>query len=328
MRRVLVLLTILWLCTALRAEAMKLGEVRSFMYLLQNVEDPKTLKALVESDYDMVVIEPTATVKDHEDFDIKAAVEQLHAGKKGRVVLAYINPGQAESYRTYWKADWKKPTKTSAGNPDFILKADPDGWEENYNVAYWDKRWQEVFATGEQSEVKRAMEAGFDGVYLDWVAAYEEDDVVAAAKKANIDPAEAMVDFLLLIRKTAREINPNAVVIQQNATGLIDEDPRLKDAIDGLGVEDTWFGGNANAKWGSKGAGDKPNRYKGDGSTTELLKQYEKYLSAGKPVFTIDYCVNPANAAKVYESAREHKLVSLVTQVSLDHLTTTPPPKR
>jgi len=252
----------------------------------------------------------------------------LHAGRPSRLVFAYLNLGQAESYRTYWTKDWKAPTPHQRGNPDFILTPDADGWADNYTVAYWDRRWQEIFATGQASLLRQAMEAGFDGVYLDWVNAFDDAQVVAEAKKAGIDPAKAMVDFLLLVRRTAREINPHALIVQQNAVYLLDADPRLLSAIDALGVEDTWFGGKAGAKWGSRQAGDIPNHYGAESSTASLLKQYAKYQAAGKPVFTIDYCVKPANAEKVYRDAARHSLIPLVTQVSLDHLTTTPPPSR
>jgi cysteinyl-tRNA synthetase, unknown class len=170
------------------------------------------------------------------------------------------------------------------------------------------------------------MAAGFDGVYLDWIDAYDDDHIAPQAKAAGVDPVKAMVDFLLLIRQTARTINPNAIVIQQNAYGLIDADPRLLTAIDAIGIEDTWFSGKANAKWNSKNAGDLPNRDKEEDSTAARIVQYQKYLVAGKPVFTIDYCINEKNAAQVYKESRAHGFIPLVTRVSLDHLTTTPPP--
>ncbi len=305
---------------------MALKDVRTFMYQLQEIEKPAAVEALARSKYDLLVVEPTGTIRDQKGFDTRAMVARLHAGKPGRIVLAYVNPGQAESYRSYWKADWRAPTKGAKGSPDFILIPDPDGWSDNYTVAFWDPRWQAIFASGPESEVRAAMAAGFDGVYLDWIDAYDEGRVVAEAKRQNVDPARAMVDFLLLIRKTAREINPEALVVQQNAIELIDADPRLVNAIDGLGVEDTWFGGKANAKWGAKGAGDVPNRYEDESSTAGRLKQYEKFVAAKKPVFTIDYCVKAENAAKVYSEAVRRGLVPLVTQVSLDRMTSTPPP--
>jgi cysteinyl-tRNA synthetase len=305
---------------------MPLTRVRTFMYQLQGIENPAAVAALAKSDYDLLVVEPTGTVRDQATFDMKGMVAKLHEGKSGRIVLAYLDAGQAESFRGYWKPDWKAPTRTARGNPDFILIPDPDGWSDDYVVAYWDPRWQQTIAGGKDSQVRAAMAAGFDGVYLDWIDAYSDDRVVEEAKKEKVDPAHAMVDFLLLIRKSAREINPAALVVQQNAIELIDADPRLLDAIDALGVEDTWFAGKSNAKWGTKNAGDVANRYKDESSTAGRLKQYAKYQKAGKPVLSIDYCLKPKNAAMVYEEARKHGLIPLVSQVPLDRLTETPPP--
>jgi cysteinyl-tRNA synthetase len=304
---------------------MPLAAVRTFMYQLQNLEDPRALDALAQSPYDMLVVEPTATTSDNAGFDMKAMVNRLHAGRPGRIVLGYLDAAQAETFRTYWEKTWIAPTRTAHGSPAFLISPDPDGWSGDFPVAYWDRNWQDIIAAGPDSQVKRLMRAGFDGLYLDWIDAWDFDPVVAEAKKQHVDPARAMVDFLSLIRTTARALNPDALVVQQNAYTLLDADPRLLNAIDALGVEDTWFSGKADAKWGSKGAGDVANKEKDADSTAARLKQYEKFLAAGKPVFTIDYCVNPANAAVVYSQATTHHLVPLVTEVSLDRMTATPP---
>jgi len=304
---------------------MALGSVKTFMYQLQNIEDPAALDALAKSNYDLLVVEPTALVTGNAGFDMKAMLAKLRAGKPDRIILAYLDACQAESFRTYWQKSWKAPTKTAKGVPDFILTPDPDGWSDDYTVAYWDPRWQAIFATDKDAQVHQVMNAGFDGVYLDWIDAWDFDTAVAEARRQKVDPAKAMVDFLLLIRKEARAINPRALVIQQNAFTLIDADPRLKDAIDGMGVEDTWYSGKSDATWTSKTAGDVPNKDRGESSTAARLVQYQKFLAAGKPVFTIDYCLDTAHAAGVYAEARKHGLVPLVTRVTLDHLTTTPP---
>ena len=301
---------------------MALAAVKTFMYQLQNLEDSDSLGALARSSYDLVVVEPTGTTVGNAGFDMKGMVAKLHGGRAGRIVLAYLDAGEAETFRTYWGKDWVAPTRTAKGQPDFILIPDPDGWSGDYPVAYWDRRWQAVMVL----QVKLLMRAGFDGVYLDWIDAWDDDTIRTQANLQKVDSARSMVDFLSLIRSTARGINPNALLVQQNAFGLIDADPRLTDAIDALGVEDTWYSGEADAKWDSKKSGDIPNREHDESSTGARLKQYEKFLAAGKPVFTVDYCLNPKNAARVYAEARAHHLIPLVTRVSLDHITTTPPP--
>ena len=79
--RVTLLLLVILAAPCLAQERMPLGQVRNFMYQLQNLENPAALEALAKSDYDLLVVEPTATVKDNQDFDVKGMVRRLHAGK-------------------------------------------------------------------------------------------------------------------------------------------------------------------------------------------------------------------------------------------------------
>lgn len=302
---------------------MSISDVRTFMYQLQNIEQPRALDALAATDYDLLVIEPTFNIKGNETFDIAGALAKLRAAKPDRLILAYYDPCQAETFRSYWQPAWIAPTKKKPGSPAFLLTPDPDGWSGDFNVAYWDPAWQNVVL----ADVRAIMSKGFDGLYLDWIDAYDDDAVAKHAKAANVAPAQAMVDFLLEIRETARSTTPGAVIVQQNAIYLPNADARWSAAVDAVGVEDTWFHGKANAKWGSKNAGDLANKDKDDSSTAARLKQYAAIKALGKPVLTIDYCRNKAHAAQVYNDARANGLVPLVTQVSLDHLTETPPPK-
>jgi cysteinyl-tRNA synthetase len=305
---------------------MDLAAVRTFMYQLQDLEAGDAVKQLAQSNYDLLVVEPTFLSRDQQKFDAAAMTRQLHAGKPGRIVLGYLNIGEAESYRNYWQKDWKAPAAGRAGEPAFILTPDPDGWADNYPVAFWDPAWQKIVAGGKQSLVQQIMATGFDGLYLDWVDAYDDDVVAGEAKRQKINPAKAMVDWIAQIAKSAKQVNPQALIVPQNAVGLIDEDAGYAKAIDGIGVEDTWFSGKADTPWGKAAGGDIANRGKAEDSTAGRLAMYQKYLRAGKPVFSIDYCLKPENAQRVYAEARKAGLVPLVTQVSLSKMTTTPPP--
>lgn len=301
---------------------MNLAAVRTFMYQIDQVERPGAVDRLAATSYDLLVVEPTLTISDHAGFDAAGMVAKLHAAKPGRIVLAYLDVGEAEHYRAYWQKAWRPPTRQQKGDPDFILTTDPDGWSENYPVAYWDARWQEITT----AEVRRVMAAGFDGLYLDWIDGYEDETVAAEAKRRHVDAARAMVDWIAKIRATAREVNPRALVVGQNGVYLIDRDRRYAEVIDGIGFEDTWFGGKANTPWGKPKGGDIANRYKDESSTARRIEQYKKYLAAGKPVFTIDYCLKAENAKRVYEASRAAGFVPLVTQVALSRVTETPPP--
>lgn len=324
MKTILIILTFISISD--HANEPDLKAVRTFMYQIDGLDQPKAIERLANSSYDLLVVEPTATTRDNATFDMKGMVAKLHAGKPGRIVLAYVDAGQAERFRGYWAKDWQPPTKDHKGQPDFILTSDPDGWHDDFPVAYWDKRWQEIMASGPRSEVRQVMQAGFDGLYLDWIDGYSDEAIAAEAKRQKINPASAMVDFIGTIRKAAREVNPHAIIIAQNAAYLIDEDARYTDVIDGIGFEDTWFGGKANTPWGKPKGGDIPNRDKDESSTARRVRQYQKYLKANKPVFTIDYCLKPGNAKRVYEASRAAGFVPLVTQVSLSRMTETPAP--
>ncbi|NJM29565.1 MAG: glycoside hydrolase, end-alpha-1,4-polygalactosaminidase [Rhizobiales bacterium] len=303
-----------------------LRSVKTWMYLLQRLEEPALIEQAAASNYDLFVIEPGLDFKDGA-YDAAGLVKALRTKPDGnkRLLLAYIDIGQAEDFRSYWARDWKPPTSGKPGFPEFLLAPDPDGWAGDYGVAYWHPEWKSIWL-GENGLISRLAKRGFDGVYMDWVAACEEQSVRRAAAKAGLDPAREMMSLIKAIRTEGQKVNPDFLVVPQNAADLIDSDPEFYAAIiDGLGVEDTWHRGSANASWNSKRAGDlKPS---GDETTARKIASYLRYLDRGIPVFTIDYCVSKKNAARVYKEAQAAGLVPLVTRVSLDHMTETPPPE-
>lgn len=304
----------------------RLKQVKTWMYQIQGINEDGAVAILANSRYDLLVIEPTNTVKGDENWDSKGTVRRLKDRHPGRLVLAYIDIGEAESYRTYWKNDWRPPTKKKRGHPDFIITADPDGWEENYPVAFWDKRWYGVVIDGRSSLLKKILAEGYDGIYMDWVEAYDDDNVMAAAREIGIEPAKAMVEFILHLRRIARKADPEFLVVAQNAPYLLDTDPRYATAIDAVAFEDTWFRGEADSDWDDPDGGDFRNKYEDDYATAHLIAQYQKYRDLGLPVLTCDYSLRQANATKVYETAQKLGFIPLVTRVSLARMTTTPPP--
>jgi cysteinyl-tRNA synthetase len=46
-------------------------------------------------------------------------------------------------------------------------------WEGNYKVKYWEKEWQDIIFGNEDSYLQKILDAGFDGVYLDIIDAFE-----------------------------------------------------------------------------------------------------------------------------------------------------------
>ena len=303
-----------------------LAAAQTWMYQIQGLDQDGALAALAATDYPLFVLEPGHNFSDY-PYDTAEIVSSLEKTPEGqsRLLLAYIDIGQAEDYRNYWGANWVAPTATKIGSPDFLITIDPDGWSGNYPVAYWRPEWQNLWI-GNAGIIATLARYGFDGVYLDWVEAYDDDKVIQAAVREGVEPRAEMIRFVEAIRAAGRAVSPDFLVVVQNAPYLLDFAPdRYSAAIDGLAVEDTWFHGEGDAEWSDPAAGDLPNLDDDEWSTTNRLRQYKKYQDYGLPVFSVDYCVSSKNAAQVYRDAKNAGLRSLVTRVSLSRLTETPP---
>ena len=303
-------------------------KVSYFMYQIQNLGTKANIDLLAATKYDMLVVEPGFNLKE-DPYDVQYLVKKLKTKPDGskRILLAYIDIGQAEDYRSYWGNDWVPPTSENPGKPDFLITIDPDGWEGNYPVAYWDNFWQKIWLD-DNGLIAKIANYGFDGVYLDWVEAYDDDKIRIRAEKDNINPENEMMKFIENIRKTGKKINPGFLIIPQNASFLLDVNPDYYSSIiDGLAVEDTWFYGSADADWNSSTAGDMHGgeRHADEYSTANRIQQNKKYLQRGLPVFTVDYCVSKENAESTYRNSRQNGFIPLVTRIPLSRITETPP---
>lgn len=59
-----------------------------------------------------------------------------------------------------------------------------------------------------------------------------------------------MLDFIRELKEKSQKINPDFVVISQNAQYFLDYDPsEYTSIIDGIATEDTWFFGEDDANW-------------------------------------------------------------------------------
>ena len=317
-----------------------LADVAYWAYQLQDISEPGAVDSLVGSDYDMLVLEPTRTDWSSDDklFDTRAMVARLKDSKANdgahrKLVIAYIDIGEAEDWRWYWtwSEDWDCVGDPPADWPDYIVGCDPDGWAGNYPVAYWDPRWKDTVITGSNqnsdpygdysSVIDEAIKDGFDGIYLDWVEAYENEDVISAAQAAGVDPAGEMVTFIQEMRAYATARNPSFVIIQQNGAALSDGRPELFNHIDALAQEAVWYDGGATDDWDDPDGYDWPN----DPDLTNYYVGYlVQYLAQGLPVFNCEYALD--YAATAYANSHSRGYVPYVSRRSLARLTTTPPP--
>lgn len=308
-----------------------LKNVKLFMYQIQHIWHEGAVDALADTHYDMLIVEPTATQKGYEDFDMKGMVAKLHASSakniKNKLVFAYVDIAEAEEWKTYWQDGvWKAPTTKECGHPgtpSFMVHMDPDDWEGVYPVAFWDSKWVEII----KDMFKRFAEAGFDGAYLDWIEAYQDKCVIEVAKSQGItDTAQKMVDFVKLLKSYARQYNPNFMIISQNSLELGRDKPEYLKIIEGQSIENTYFDGVADAEWNDPKipVGDIAQDPYDTGEYIKIIK--DVYQPAGIPVFTIDYAVVKANVDKAYKQSLDNGMIPLVTQISLSDITTTPPP--
>jgi len=324
----------------LAAEPMPLAEVTYWAYQLQGISAPGVVDALVASHYDMLVLEPTRTDWSSDDryFDTKQMVQRLKSSRASdgvhrKLVLAYLDIGEAEDWRWYWNwsKDWDCTGDPPAGWPEYILACDPDGWSGNYPVAYWDEDWKDIVIYGEHqgshpdrdydSAIDEAIKDGFDGIYLDWVEAFEDADVVVAAQAEGLDPAVEMIAFIQEMRDDATARDPGFLIVQQNAAALIDGHSELFGIIDAIAQEAVWYDGDATDEWDDPDGTDWVN----DVDLTNYYIGYlDQYLNEGLPVFNCEYALTYAAAAYANSYARGY--VPYVTRRSLSRLTTTPPP--
>jgi cysteinyl-tRNA synthetase len=273
-------------------------KISTWMYQIQYLDEASNIDKLADTEYDMLVVEPGFNFKTAV-YDTPYLVSKLKNKPNGseRLLIAYIDIGQAEDYRTYWDSNWVAPTSASIGSPDFLVTIDPDGWSGNYPVAYWDTTWQNLWI-GNGGIIEQITNFGFSGVYLDWVEAYDDPKVIEKAQADGVNAELEMMTFIENIKNKGKSLNSSFLVISQNAPYLLDADPTYYvSIIDAIATEDTWYYGEGDADWDSDKAGGLKGgeRHDGEYSTSNRIAQNKKYLDLGVPVFTIDYCISKYN---------------------------------
>lgn len=144
----------------------KLKDVQNFLYLI-NADDFDTKKELIDkvadTNFDLILIDLYYLSFPYTKADLEKLKVKKNGGK--RLVICYLNVGAAENWRSYWQSDWKK------GNPKW-LKKNYKGYENEIYVEFWEPTWQKMMFGNDDSYMKKIINAGFDGVFLDNVEAY------------------------------------------------------------------------------------------------------------------------------------------------------------
>lgn len=271
--------------------------VKSWVYQLTNYKGAK-LDEIASGGFDLAVIDLSRDGR--ADFFTPAEIAAVR--QKGVIVLAYFEIGAIENYRPEWKAV-----------PDDLKVGVVKGWPKERLVKFWDDRWWPVV----KGRVDQALNAGFDGAYLDMVTAYEE---IPAKEMTREQLARQMVTLIARISQYAKAANPNFKIVPQNAPELYtwsywDGTPNQTylNAIDGIGIEDVFYLPHdkpATARWA------KENR-----DNALAIKH------AGKLVLGVDYCKTPACIADAYAKQRAIGFVPYVSVIQLDSVRPETPPQ-
>jgi cysteinyl-tRNA synthetase len=144
-----------------------LSNVKNFLLLL-NFDNFSTkadfINAITATNYDLVVLD--LYFRYNSEFtvaDINQIRNKANGGK--RLVFSYASIGEAEDYRYYWHYNWSL-------TPPSWLDAENPNWPGNFKVRYWEPEWQQIIYGNDTSYMKKIINAGFDGVYLDLVDSF------------------------------------------------------------------------------------------------------------------------------------------------------------
>ena len=145
-----------------------IAQVKNFLYLINPTNfATKTsfINAVTATNYDLLIMD--LFFKDSTAFTTSEIIQLKSKANGGkRLVISYMSIGEAENYRFYWQSNWNtnKPAWLDTENPN---------WAGNFKVKYWNTEWQNIIYGNDNSYLKKLLNAGFDGVYLDIIDAFE-----------------------------------------------------------------------------------------------------------------------------------------------------------
>jgi cysteinyl-tRNA synthetase, unknown class len=270
-------------------------ESNDFVYQLQRTN----LQAIGETKFDLVIMDYSQDGSEDRKFtsDQIAALKNSPGGPK--TVLSYMSIGEAEDYRWYWQPGWdrNRDGRPGAAAPEWLGRSNPD-WPGNYKVRYWDDDWQQIV----YEYVDEVLAAGYDGVYLDIVDAYQ----YWRPRQPGVPVEDEMVDFVKSIANHARVTrdHPDFQVFVQNAEELSVHDDYVQ-AVSGIGKEDLFYNGN---------------RRQSASEVNWSVSHLDTFKDAGKPVLVTDYVTERAKIDAFYEKAHAHGYVPYATRRALDVL--------
>lgn len=265
-------------------------EINDWASQFQNIN----IHEVSSSKFDLIVIDYSKDGSDEKAFTNNEV--QMMKGNKdvSKILLAYLSIGEAEEYRYYFDA-----------SADYLHNENPL-FPGNYKVFYWHAAWQHII----KSYLKRIIDAGFDGVYLDIIDAYEYFEPGGESGLNRESAAKDMVKFVIKLSKYAKSIKPDFLIFPQNGSGIIHKSAMQEEyfaAIDGVGAEDTFY-------FGDKNENNSFNEQK------ETISNLDIFIKNQKIVLAIDYLTEPHKIDDFYKRCREKQYIPYASTRNLDKL--------
>ncbi len=292
----LLLSTFILLC--IPAQTAEPAKINSYAYVLQadKLADTKegAVKLLRDCGRELIVIDPFYSPGVRWS---KEDIADIRSGMPGRIIIAYLSIGEAETYRSYWRPEWNNPDT----RPAFILDENPD-WPGNFKVKFWDQDWQSLVF----SQLKHIAQTGFDGVLLDIVDAFEyfetNPDGTLTDYKLNPDTGKSyradMIDFIRSIKKKLDTYaDKDFLIIPQNGTQLLESQP-YQDTISYQAIENLFTNGDK----------VQPKEH-----SAYILSYLDSLINNGKGVLLTEYPTTDKTRKISEKEAKAHELTLLQT---------------
>ena len=143
-----------------------LSLAKNYLYLISNQmfsSKQEMISAIAETNFDAVIIDLFFEDSEFTKDDLNQIRKKKNGGQ--RLLLSYVSIGSAEKYRYYYKKGW-------GHHHPLWLKKKYDGYPDEFWVKFWKDDWQSIIYGNDESYIKKIVDAGFDGAYLDNVEAY------------------------------------------------------------------------------------------------------------------------------------------------------------
>jgi cysteinyl-tRNA synthetase len=280
-------LNALWTRVPTQSTANWLAAVADFGVWLTG-SDPAAVAA---TGYDMVVVDP-----DEQTAQDVADMRAMPGGGSRRLV-AYLSVSEAVDYRWYWQTAW------NTAPPSWLGVQNGPGW---YRVQYWTQDWKNLlYANGATSSIGRILAAGFDGVYLTGVDAYE-----TWAGEGRATAEAEMVSLVAALSTYAKSVNPNFKVIPANADALLMRSDYLS-SIDGALRAAVRY--------------DEAGTPRTQGDLDWILPKLANAKAAGKKILTVEFTDDQAEINAAYAANEPLGYLTYAAPAALDALWTRVP---